>query len=446
VDLAPATYLNAQLPLSPRDQEEWRGRHVLLVLDEKDEAFSLHLQFLTHNFGVLEETPQRVRVYAPDGSVLADERYPIKVSYDKQFGWQNVTVKVPADGRRGVYALETFTKPLALPTLAVSSTGKVVHYLPPGERSLCSLPRGGQVCFQPEGDEEVYIGYPLPYAYARIAVLDPAGRLVASTRITGADEGGMPVGEPCRFQPDPHVTGLYTFVASNVDWHWKHEIHGLKPYVSAKKEEWFDPTRYPGPDLERFLYPEEEVMGENLLENGDFEEGPAGPDTRGQFPPEWTQPYGSLERVEVVPEARPGSKGAQCLKINAGEPGSSAGVYSALTPFDPSKPLKARGWTKGGGKKDGNQGYLYFGIGWYDAQKNPALTNQQTEQNYYYLNVADTSEWTNSHTTYIRADQEKDVYPPTEFPPGAAYFDVRLFVIGYDKAAAYFDDIVVTQE
>jgi len=212
----------------------------------------LRLREALHNFGTLAETPQRVRVYAPDGSLIADELHTVKVSYNKQFGRHNITVRVRADGRKGVYAFEVFTKPLALPMLAVSSTGKVVHYMPPGKRSLCSLQRGGQVCFEPAGDGEVYIGYPLPFAWARVAVLDPSGQLVASTRITGTDENGMPVGEPCRFKPDPKVAGLYTFVASNINWHWKNEIRGIKPYVSAKKEEWFDPTKYPCPDLALF--------------------------------------------------------------------------------------------------------------------------------------------------------------------------------------------------
>ena len=459
--LAPA-HINARLPIAGADAKTWRGRHVVLVLDEKGDAFKTHFGFLCMNFGVLTETPQLVRVIAPDGSVVSEKTYPIKVSYNRQLGRHNITVDVPADGKKGVYLFEMFTRPLALPTLARSSTGKVVHFVPPGRRSFTTAQGGwcggGVVWFQPKGGEEVFVSYPNNLAGSRTVILDSAGKLVASSRITGTHEKGRPVGEPCRFRPEKGDTGLYAFNASSMDWHRAQEIGGMRPYMAHFKEEWFDPTQYPCPDLKPFL-PKPGVQasprptptnvpfpkGKNILANGDFEAGEAGPETRGKFPPGWTRPFGSPARVEIVKETRPGSTGKQCLRIAPAATPPQSGVYSQLTPFDPTKPLGISGWVKSAALKSGNKGYNYFGIGWYDAQRKPALINKKTKQNYYYLGAPRNGKWYHSRAVYTRAAEAKDVYAYTEYPPNAAFFDIRCFVIGYDKDAATYDDIQAMQ-
>ena len=251
--LAPAVLFHGRLPPPKRNPEGWAGRHAMLVLDARDEAFRVHLAFNGHNAGMLKTTTQRVRVFAPDGALVSDKMYPTLNTYYRTFGKLNLDVEAPADGKRGVYAIEVWTRPIALPVRAVSSTGKLMHYLPPGRRSVTSAHYGGRAWFQPAGGEEVVIGYPNGVPWARTTALDPSGAPVASSRLTGGPETRRPGGVVCRFRPDPAVKGLYSFTATSYDWHRRQDLRGLKPYVAANRDEWFDPTQHPCPDLKRLL-------------------------------------------------------------------------------------------------------------------------------------------------------------------------------------------------
>jgi hypothetical protein len=139
-----------------------------------------------------------------------------------------------------------------------------LDYMPPGRRGMSSPVWGGQAWFQPEGDQEVVIGDPHGFPAARLVAFDTAGGVVGSSRITGTAETEtwlglrqLPKGEPCRFTPKPGKKGLYSFVCASYDWHALHELRGMKPFIAARKEEWFDPTQYPCMDLSRFLMPSE---------------------------------------------------------------------------------------------------------------------------------------------------------------------------------------------
>jgi len=262
-DLAPLRYFNAQLPVSEADTKSGsRGRHVVLVLDSEDRPFRLDLHFMMHNQGT--KKPVRVRVFAPDDSPVTDKMHFVEASKTDPTAKQGLAVDLTTDGKKGVYAFEIWSKQGALPTSAVSSTGKVVHYIPAGRRVMCSPIWGGQAWFEPEGDTEVEIGDPHNFPQARIVAFAPDGKVVGSNRTTETVESKtwlgfrqLPKGEPCRFKPDPKTKGLYSFVCGSFDWHGFHELRGMKPFIASRKEEWFDATQYPCPDLNRFQEPSE---------------------------------------------------------------------------------------------------------------------------------------------------------------------------------------------
>ena len=185
--LAPLRFFNAQLPAAPADEKlGCRGRHVVLVLDEEDRPVRLDLHFMMHNQGT--RRPVRVRVLSPDGGLVSDSVSFVEASKTDPNAVQGFAIDIPADGQKGVCALEIWSKQGALPTRVDSSAGKVVHYMPPGRRGMSSPVWGGQAWFQPEGDQEVVIGDPHGFPAARVVAFDPEGNVVGSSRITGTAE------------------------------------------------------------------------------------------------------------------------------------------------------------------------------------------------------------------------------------------------------------------
>ncbi len=67
----------------------------------------------------------------------------------------------------------------------------------------------------------------------------------------------LPTGEPCRFIASPEVQGVYSCTLP-VDDSWQRwiEMKGIRPFVAATREEWFDPELHPSPDLEKLQQPE----------------------------------------------------------------------------------------------------------------------------------------------------------------------------------------------
>ena len=251
---APLTHLNGQLPLTKEQKAQWpksRGRHVMLTLNETGKPCQVNLHFTMHNQGGRQTS--RVRVHAPDGKIVVDRTLHVEASRTDPKAVQGVTVDLPAAGR-GVYAVEFWRKIRALPVYALSSTGKLVHYMPEGQRAFCSPTFGGRVWFPTEAGKEVSIGFPHRFPLGRLVALDPDDRVVATSRITGTAERkswvGMrqlPVGVGLRFKPKR--AGLYSFSAGNWNWHGVQAIRGMKPWFATSREAWFDPEKHSCPDL-----------------------------------------------------------------------------------------------------------------------------------------------------------------------------------------------------
>ena len=253
----PVVNFEGWLPIpADREKDGWKERHIVLVLDERDEDFSARLSFLYHNAGGAR--PARVRVIAPDGALVSDTTRDYAPMESGTPASAALTVAVPKDGKKGVYAFEVSHKSIRCSLYATSTTGKVVHYIPGTQLALNASPYAGQAWFEPSGKGPVAFGFPAGMVTGRMSVRGPDGREVAASRVTGSSPGrkpGMvsfPAGEGIRF--DPAAPGLYQFVGvmttkpGNLM-----AISGVKPWFSSRKEWWFDAERYPMPDLKEIM-------------------------------------------------------------------------------------------------------------------------------------------------------------------------------------------------
>jgi len=180
-----------------------------------------------------------------------------------------------------------------------------------------------------------------------------------------------------------------------------------------------------------------------LLENGDFEAGPAGEASGGKLPPGWLKPFGTSKVLEVVAEPRPGSTGKQSLKIGTNEQSKTGGAYTELIPLDPKLGLYVSGWVRPGHEERKLRG-LYFGVGWYDKARKPIIVVEGTTVNYVYLHLRKrVGDWYRMHIA-IPPAKDPDRAKRMEVPPNAAFFDVRVFALGY-PAPGWFDDLEAKQ-
>jgi len=249
---APMLYFQNTLPIAPEAEKQgWKDRHVVLVLDEKDDPFSVSFYWIAHNFSSMRDV--RVRVLAPDGAVVSDTTLGVGASKDGSTGPR--VVEVAADGRKGVYAFEVFTSLRRSAIHARATTGKRVHFAPGKTLIMHSPAYAGRAWFQPLPGAEVVFNYPRISAEQRIAVYDGQGRLAAASRFTGTTwipfkniRLPQPEGEPCRFTPASQelhalVMGVRKPSAAEMS------FAGVRPYLCGLRSEWFDPERFPCPDL-----------------------------------------------------------------------------------------------------------------------------------------------------------------------------------------------------
>lgn len=248
----PMAGFHSHLPLAEAEQKEgWGGFHFVATLKERAEPVKLTIAFP----GL--RPPWRMRVIAPDGKAVAR----VEGDASKESALRTRSCTLPGDLPSGVYGIEIWTKnpPQLMPPIHVaSSTGKLVHHLAPGQRTAFSPHLAGQFWFRPEGPgkEILFNHYQGSFLVARDQVLDPRGAPVASNRVEKtipptvvtdtAYASGIPSGPACRFTPSSVEEGLYSFVVnSEANWHHAHEVRGLRPWVSATREEWFDPEKHP---------------------------------------------------------------------------------------------------------------------------------------------------------------------------------------------------------
>jgi len=249
-------YLNAHLPLKPGTKPTFReGRHVVLALKEKGRALKVDFHLFLHNMG--RKVVHPVTIFGPDGSQALEGEFFSNVVHKDGPVASGGSFRIPSGKPAGAYL---FVVRSPAPVRVQASSGKVVHYVPEGRRTVCSPHQGGQVWFMPTGAADVSIGFAVNLPRGRAVVLDPEGQLAAQSRITGTDERKLwmgvrqlPTPELCRLPADAIKPGLYSFLSGNHDYKDYLDLRGMKPWLAARKSEWFDPTAHPCPDVEVVL-------------------------------------------------------------------------------------------------------------------------------------------------------------------------------------------------
>jgi hypothetical protein len=128
--------------------------------------------------------------------------------------------------------------------------------MPAGRRAFCSPTFGGVAWGRPKADREVIVPFPHSnFPDGRSVAVDVTHNVIASTRIKKTQSidpslgmREVPVGEPCRFGPTSSDAPVGISVCSR-DWHAVREVQGMRHFFASTQKEWFDPARYPCPDL-----------------------------------------------------------------------------------------------------------------------------------------------------------------------------------------------------
>ncbi|MFV1994404.1 MAG: hypothetical protein ACC661_03115 [Verrucomicrobiales bacterium] len=242
---APISHFHGLLPLSETEKAEgWAGKHRFAVLESVDGAFTITIHLLTVNLGLIEATDARLSITDPSGRSTVVP-YKFFTTYNRQFGQQVLRRSVAADGVAGVYHFELLTAEETPPVHAESSTGKLVHQIPAGERRSFATPwytnYGGVTWFRAAGDEVVIVPADGIAAHsARNILIDTDGDLLAASRIV-SDPGGSPAAMATPLSVSG-VRGRMLGLVTGANYVKRpFTIRGNGQWFSGSLGEWFDP-------------------------------------------------------------------------------------------------------------------------------------------------------------------------------------------------------------
>ncbi len=173
----------------------------------------------------------------------------------------------------------------------------------------------------------------------------------------------------------------------------------------------------------------------NLLENGDLER-PMPTVAEGGLPHGWKASDFSTAGVSLVDGARVEGKGTKCLKIE----GRGCGLFSDLIRINPGESLRFSGWVNSHDPVMPRNPY-YVGLAWYDANRESLSAGPSGKGNFLYVPMAKGTGW-----------RPFEIVVPPKFtrgkqviPEGAAFVEVRIFLLEY-PSAVLFDDLSLTQD
>lgn len=177
------------------------------------------------------------------------------------------------------------------------------------------------------------------------------------------------------------------------------------------------------------------AAGTNLLVNGDFEAASVGL-TGGGLPAGWKASDFSTNGVALVPGTRGEGGGKQCLKLE----GRGCGLFSEQARINPSESLRFSGWVNSNDPV-APRSPIYVGLAWFDASGAPLSAGAVGKGNFLYVPMPKGTGW-----------RRFEVIVPPKFtrgkqviPEGAAFVEVRIFLLEYPDAVL-FDDLSLTQD
>ncbi|HRJ73687.1 MAG TPA: hypothetical protein PLS03_15800, partial [Terrimicrobiaceae bacterium] len=263
--LLPMQAFGSMLSPRPADAEAgWISRHLAYVLAEKPGPVEVRFS-VADGFKDLH-----LRIIGPDGTPIVDE--PMNaVGGTEAYDAVLLRGKFQAE-KPGAYAVEILGKgrPTGANSFSMeSSTGKLVHVLPEGDRNFFAGNYGGQFWFQPEaGAKEVRISNVNGRgATGRVAVMDASGRVLGQNAVTGslpfttpanasAYTAILPDGPECAV-PAEKLSGsplFFAVMAMDHKWNYWVNLKGMKPYISRTRDEWFDPSTHPSWPREKLSF------------------------------------------------------------------------------------------------------------------------------------------------------------------------------------------------
>lgn len=180
----------------------------------------------------------------------------------------------------------------------------------------------------------------------------------------------------------------------------------------------------------------------NLLSNGDFEEGEAGPTSRGKVPEGWARYFGDPAPLEIADESRPGSPGRQCLKIHPTKSVNVSGLRSRMIPLDPSRPLTISAYLRHGGDAK-HRSKLAMAVAFYDKKQEKLIFPPGSHR--VSLNARARPQWTQASQTFVPWPADEPLNRSKHIPRKARLFEVWIYV-PRSTVPAWVDDLVATQE
>ncbi len=187
------------------------------------------------------------------------------------------------------------------------------------------------------------------------------------------------------------------------------------------------------------------TLGDNLIENGSFEDSPLGEVARGEAPEGWDyEAYGPSGQLEIVAGGAPGC-GEKCLKVITDATDRRSGLHGPMLPIDPTKAYRQSGWLRIEGKPPRGGG-LYLGRAWFDAEGKPVGSRPGVESNYTYVaGSVSPQEWTYYEQLLLPdATPENGTYRPAEVPAQARF--LRIWALSFEwEGTGYFDGLALEE-
>ncbi|MHC4872706.1 MAG: exo-rhamnogalacturonan lyase family protein [Planctomycetota bacterium] len=237
----------------------WGMKNIALTLNETGKDFTVAFHY--------SHPPERViNIYSPSGKLLVTEKGAAVKAYNGMTAF-SFKIKVPGK-EKGVYTIEMLSRvrrnDRATRVNVTSSTGKIVCYMPEEKKYfIATSSKSGQIWFKPIDGEEISIGkINNKEIIARTILLDQNQKIVAANTAdkTIAPKNKhkryhnprQPKGKIVKYKKDKY-NGLYSAVFTTSGPFRFRTIKGIEPYVSNRKEVWFDPRKYKMMDVKKLI-------------------------------------------------------------------------------------------------------------------------------------------------------------------------------------------------
>ncbi len=181
------------------------------------------------------------------------------------------------------------------------------------------------------------------------------------------------------------------------------------------------------------------LIGDNLMENGSFEQSPVGPVEAGEVPVGWArEAYGADGQLAIVEDAAPG-EGSQSVSVTVTPDNNKSGLHGQPIEIDPTQAYIQFGWLKIGADSEGYG--LSYGRRWLTADKESADQEHSRSYNYTPRPEPTAGEWKFTKQLLLpdpRPDDGK--FKATQIPANARYLETWALAYNW-IGTGYFDGL-----